>query len=148
MTRALALAALLSTSGCSFVMTRRVDTVLDPTRPVDCVADARTPSADGLLGLVAAGTAGVLLFKCVSIYGEPTPDCHNGPAALAAGVALGFGASAWRGSGNVASCQRAQHLQEACAGGDQLACRTLSPGWTPPVPVQAPATPPSATAAP
>jgi hypothetical protein len=153
--RALAFASMLAClggAGCSFAfMTKVPDPVAAPDRAVECTASRFAPVLDAVC-------AGAITFDAVLLAGHP--DCnHASPGAACyrnrtaamltdAGLAALCVASSVSGFGRAQRC-RAVRLQNAlCVGGDDEACRVLSPGWrpAPTAPGPAPAAPGAAPA--
>jgi len=135
----------VSGSGCSLAFVQKApEPVMAPNYPVACTDSRAAPVLDSICAgyFVANGL--------VWANSDDTENRGNGIAISAAFLAL-CGLSAINGYRAVDRCEQVKSLNAQCITGDENACRTLRPGWTPrqlpaappiPPPAPAPAPPP------
>lgn len=153
--------ASVCTNGCSFAfMSRAPQPVLAPDYPVDCSSSRAAPVLDTIC-------AGYFVANAIVLAGATTCDnasfgeaCYEsgvktGGMLLSAGLAGLCALSASSGFRGASHCSQVKQLNAACITGNESACVTLTPGWTPraadrfgaPTPARAPFRGPAAAPA-
>jgi len=143
----LLLGALASgTSGCSWIFVQKApEPVLVPNLPISCDDQKAAPILDS----VCAGyflASGLVVLSAIPDTAEGRDRALLLYGALAAVCAL----SAHTGFSAVGHCQQVKALNTLCVVGNEGACRSLTPGWTPPLRLAPPrpVAPPAAAPAP
>jgi hypothetical protein len=144
-----------ATSGCSWAfMQKAPDPVLTPNYPVECSSSKAAPVLDSVCaGYFVANTVFLAsMTSCADAsFGEACYESSTKTSAMlfSAGLAGLCALSAANGFKSANRCGSVKGLNAACITGNEQACYTLSPRWTPrgraaPGWGEAPATGPSA----
>jgi hypothetical protein len=129
--------ASLWTTGCSFMfMARAPQPVLAPDYPVECSSSRGAPVLDTICAGYFVVNAAVLASATScddASFGETCYESSTktGGMILSAGLAGLCALSATSGFRNANQCSQVKSLNALCITGNEAACVTLTPGWTP-----------------
>jgi hypothetical protein len=116
----------LSGSGCSWAFVQKApDPVMAPTYPISCTDSKAAPVLDTIC-------AGYFVANGLVWAGSDDEANKGTGVAVSAGFLALCALSAMHGYGATSRCEQVKSLNAMCITGDEAACRSLRPGWTPP----------------